>query len=349
MAGACKWENENINKAQTTTLEDLIFADGAGADKIGDFLNGSKQEKLKDSDDYPGAMNAGWDDYYEWANKDFRAWGDAFDEAECQRIEESKRWLKYYEDVYENDSAWWKKVIMFALNGIQLWALWRQFRIQKKIADNTWSVANRIQEIAEETFDFYKSTYLPHELALGEQINEYFQNACVDYTISDRFANNVKQAFAKVKADAMRCSSSACGMFTPSQVKQWEIEQARATGNARSHAFRYAELNKDRNDNFWLDLRMKYIQIGRNVSQEGQGGVMKAFQTFSSFGADPGAALSQLLGTFSHTMGQMISTPVAPAGQIAQFGSSSQDAYAPYFGGVKLNGDVQVGKASRRL
>ena len=52
------------------------------------------------------------------------------------------------------------------------------------------------------------------------------------------------------------------------------------------------EARKDYKDGKWLDLRLKFIQVGRKVSDDGQAGIMAAFSTFSSFGADPGAALS---------------------------------------------------------
>lgn len=292
----------------------------------------------------PGALHQGWEHYYEWANKDHGAWKDAFLKAECQRLQESRRWLQYYKDVYEKDNAWWKKLIMFALNGVQLWALWKQFRQQKKIADQTYEIADRTQKIAEELYGFYERVYQPHESALSKQIHDYFNGGeCVEYDLADRFEQNVRLAFARSKANMLRCTSSHCGTFTDAMMKQFEIETAQAIGNARTGAFRYAEMLKESKDAFYLELRMKFIQIGRNISAEGQNGIMKAFGTFSSFGADPGAALSQLLGTFSNMMGSQISAPVNQTGQIPQM--PDRPYHIPYIPRVTQSGDVQPGKA----
>lgn len=302
----------------------------------------------KDADKFPGALNAGWSDYYQWASKDYEAWKDQFDYAENERLKESHRWLEYYNDVYGQEMSWWKKLTLFALNGIQLWALWKQFQQQRDLADKTHDIANRVQRIAEELFDFYKGTYYPHEIALGKQIQNYFDHPyCADYDgTGARFEQNMRTAFRKAREDVTRCTSSNCAPFTESDALSWAIEQAQSVGNARNGAYRYEELRKDTKDNKWLELRMKYLQIGRNVSAEGQQGIMKAFNTFSSFGADPGAALSQLLGTLSNTVGQMISSPVAPKGDISQLKVSNL-LYQPFFGNVMQSGDVQPAKATK--
>lgn len=292
----------------------------------------------------PGALHQGWEHYYEWANKDHAAWKDAFLKAECQRLQESRRWLQFYKDVYEKDNAWWKKLTMYALNAVQLWALWKQFRQQKKIADQTYEIADRTQNIAEELYRFYEKVYQPHENALSKQISDYFNGSeCVEYDLAGRFEQNVRSAFARSVANMQRCTSSHCGTFTPAMMKQMEIEAAQAVGNARTGAFRYAEMLKESKDAFYLELRMKFIQIGRNISSEGQNGIMKAFGTFSSFGADPGAALNQLLGTFSNMMGSQISAPVLQTGQVPQM--PQQMHHIPYIPRVTQSGDVQTGKA----
>lgn len=299
----------------------------------------------QDAQFMPGALHQGWEHYYEWANKDHSAWKEAFLKAECQRLQESRRWLQYYKDVYENDNAWWKKLTLYALNAIQLWALWKQFRQQKKIADQTYEVANRTQVIAEELYRFYEQVYQPHETSLSKQINDYFHGGeCVEYDLADRFEQNVRSAFARSKANMLRCTSSHCGAFTDAAMAQFEIETAQAIGNARTGAFRYAEMLKESKDAFYLELRMKFIQIGRNISSEGQNGIMKAFGTFSSFGADPGAALGQLLGTFSYMMGSQISAPVNQTGQVPQINNSPY--HIPYIPRVTQSGDVQQGKAT---
>lgn len=299
-------------------------------------------------DKFPGALNTGWTDYYQWASKDYSAWSSAFDEAESARIEESRRWLEYYNTVYSEDMSWWKKLTMFALNGVQLWALWKQFQQQRDLADKTHDIAERVQKIAEELFSFYKETYYPHEIALSKQINGYFENPyCANYSgTGDKFDNNMKLAFRAARESVTRCTSSICAPFTDSDNLSWEIEQMQAIGNARNGAYRYEELRKDTKDNKWLELRMKFIQIGRNVSQDGQNGIMKAFNTFSSFGADPGAALSQMLGVLSNTVGQMISSPTAPKSDLSQLKSSNL-LYQPFFGNVMQSGDVQPAKTQK--
>lgn len=302
-------------------------------------------EADKNADVLPGALYQGWEDYYEWGNKDHSAWKDAFLKAECERLKESHRWLQYYYDVYSKDNAFWKKVIMFSLNAIQLWALWKQFRQQKEIADRTYEIADRTQRIAEELYAFYERVYRPQESALSDQISGYFNGGdCIDYSLADRFSQNTAHSFARAKADMRRCTSSHCSSFTQSMLREVELEMAKAVGNARTGAFRYVEMLKESKDAYYLEMRMKFIQVGRNVSADGQNGVMKAFGTFSSFGADPGAALSQLLGTFANMMGSQISSPIMPTGQMPQM--PNQPYHIPYIPRVKQSGDVQVGKAT---
>lgn len=339
MAGS-SWQNVPI-KENNSAFPAIV----PGADATPPTPSSSKG---KEANDFPGALNAGWSDYFQWASKDYEAWQAQFDKAEAARVEESRRWLKYYEDVYNNEMSWWKKITMFALNGIQLWALWKQFQQQRDLADKTYDIAKRVQKIAEELFDFYKGTYYPHEIALGKQISDYFkQPYCADYEgTGAKFEENMRMAFRKSREDVTRCTSSNCAKFTDSDALSWAIEQAQSVGNARNGAYRYEELRKDTKDNKWLELRMKYLQIGRNVSAEGQQGIMKAFNTFSSFGADPGAALNQLLGTLSSTVGQMISSPVSPKGQLPDIKQSNL-MYQPYFANVMQSGDIQPAKPQK--
>ena len=304
--------------------------------------------ETKGVNDYPGALNAGWSDYFQWAVKDYEAWEALFDEAEAQRVKENDRWFKYYKSVYEDDMSWWKKIILFALNGVQLWALWKQFEQQKDLADKTYDLANRVQVIAEELFAFYKGTYLPQESALGGQISSYFGGAqCVNYEVSGkRFEDNMRTAFRVARASLTRCTSSNCSPFTDNDALSWAVEQSQALGNARNSAYRHEETLKDYKDAKWLDLRLKFIQAGRKVSADGQDGIMAAFNTFSSFGADPGAALSQLLGTLSNTVGQMISSPTAPNGQIPDYNKSNW-LYQPYVANVMQSGDIHRAKTQK--
>lgn len=304
-------------------------------------------DKNAENDFMPGSLNQGWEYYFEWASKNHGAWQEAFNYAEKNRRDEEKRWREYYMKVYRDDFKWWKLMTMIALNGIQLWALWKQFRNQKEIAKRTYEIANRIQNVAEELFAFYKATYMPQEIALGNQINDYFNNPyCADYDgTGDIFEGNVRIAFGRAMGSWLRCSSSHCNPVTPAMMKQFAIEQAQAVGNARNGAYRYEELRKDTKDNKWLDMRLKFLQMGSAVSQKGQEGLFKAFNTFSSFGADPGAALSQLLSTFSNTVGQMINSPVAPTGSIDRVPPQSAIPYNVYFGGVRQSGDLQPAKS----
>ena len=304
--------------------------------------------ETKGVNDYPGALNAGWSDYFQWAVKDCEAWEALFDEAEAQRVKENDRWFKYYKSVYEDDMSWWKKIILFALNGVQLWALWKQFEQQKDLADKTYDLANRVQVIAEELFAFYKGTYLPQESALGGQISSYFGGAqCVNYEVSGkRFEDNMRTAFRVARNSLTRCTSSNCAPFTSNDALSWAVEQSQALGNARNSAYRHEETLKDYKDGKWLDLRLKFIQVGRKVSADGQDGIMAAFSTFSSFGADPGAALSQLLGTLSNTVGQMISSPTAPNGQIPDYNKSNW-LYQPYVANVMQSGDIHRAKTQK--
>ena len=149
MAGS-SWQNVPI-KTNNSAFPAIV----PGADATPPTPSSSKG---KDANDFPGALNAGWSDYFQWASKDYSAWQAQFDKAEAARVEESHRWLKYYEDVYNNEMSWWKKITMFALNGIQLWALWKQFQQQRDLADKTYDIAKRVQKIAEELFDFYSHT-----------------------------------------------------------------------------------------------------------------------------------------------------------------------------------------------
>lgn len=322
-------------------INDALFNDDVGQERLDQMENQAEET--------PGALNQGWEYYFQWADKNYSAWSQAFQTAEENRRKEDQLWRSYYKRVYKDDYGWIKKTIMIALNAIQLWALWRQFRIQKKIADQTYEIANRVQVIAEEMFDFYKKTYQPQEEAMNKQINDYFDHPyCADYDgTGGRFEGNVRMAFARAKTNAIRCSSQFCGGLSEAQEKQFEIDTYQSIANARNNAYRYEEVKKEAKDSKWLELRMKWIKIGRNISEQGQSGVMKAFSAFSNFGADPGAALSTLLGTLSNTVGQMISAPTSPDGQINKIDNPSSVPFAPFFSGVRMSGDLQPAKVNK--
>lgn len=298
----------------------------------------------------PSTATSDWDLYLRWAILQHDSMGAAFRKAEDLRKLEDDRWLKYYQKVYENDWKWWQKVVFLALNAIQLWALWRQFRDQKDLADKQWDIAIRIQTIAEEMFAFYEGHYRPQEVALSRQIDDYFNNPkCIDYNqTAGRFEANVRSAFLRSKGDFLRCSSQHCGFVTPGLLGGYEFEMAKAVSNARTGAFRYDELRKEYLDDKWLDYRMRLIQIGRNISDDGQSGFMKAFNTFKAFGADPGAALSQLLTTFSSFMGSLISSPIAPTGKMDFMGNAPPVIpWEAMLTSVRQTGDIHQGKQGK--
>lgn len=298
----------------------------------------------------PGTLNQGWDYYFQWAEKDHGAWSSAFEQAETNRRNEDKLWREYFKKVYSSDMGFYKKVTMFALNSIQLWALQKQYKQQKEISDRTYEIADRVQTIAEELFSYYNKVYQPHETALSKQINTYFSGggACINYSdTAERFESNVRRAFARAKADALRCTSSFCGGLTAEQLRQWEGETAQAVSNARTGAFRYEELRKETRDTMYLEFRMKFMQVGRNVAAQGQGGIMRAFESFSSFGADPGAAMSQLLGTLANTVGQMISSPISPSGNLPTAAGAQAMPYDVFLHRTRQSGDLQPAKAAK--
>lgn len=306
-------------------------------------------ESKLEAKDMPGALTQDWSYYFEWGNKDHEKWSQLFEEAEKQRQEESKRWRKFYDKVYRSDMGFYKKMTMFALNAIQLWALWKQFRQQKEIADRAYELADRQQKIAEEMYEFYKNVYLPHDLALNRQINDYFTNPYrprYDSTGS-WFESKMRNAFRRSIADATRCNIQHCRGFSHADLKLLAIEEAQAVGNARTGAYRYEELRKESRDNFWLDMRVKFIEVGRGIQEQGQAGIAGAFKMFNSFGADPGAALSQLLGTLSNTVGSIISSPTAPTGNSDPVGKPPSINYQPFFASVQQSGDLHIGKNTK--
>lgn len=291
----------------------------------------------------PGALNQGWANYFMWGDKSHSAWAEAFKQAEANRREEDDRYLTMYDRIYHNDHGFLKKAIMFALNGIQLWALQRQFKQQKEIADRTWEVANRMQEIADETFAFYLQTYNPHEKALGNQINDYFNNTpCVEYDEEGgRFEDNVERAFNSVQQDLTKCNP-----LSEDYDRDWELTAAKHTSTSRNHAYRYSEHHKHETDDMWLDYRMKYIQVGRGISSQGKNGIRNAFDTFNSFGADPGAALSQLLNQAAYTLGNQTADTVQPKGQMLNIPHLPTLNYDSYLVGPRQSGDLPVGKTA---
>lgn len=308
-----------------------------------------KSGSVKSAEEMPGTLTQGWEIYAQWGRFNHSAWSSAFNTAEENRQKEDDRWREYFEKVYDNDMGFYKKMTMFALNAIQLWALWKQFKQQKEIADKTYEVADRQQRIAEEMFAFYLDNYRPQESALNAQIQGYFDSPyCPDYSgTGARFADNMTNAFERVKADLLRCNSGNCSEFTPAMHKQWAIEQAQSVTNATTYAYRYEELRKETEDLLYRNLRVKWVSLGRNVTREGQTGLMSAFQTFNGMGADPGGALNQLLGTLANTVGSAMTSSVTPNGNATPIEKPSVIPYDIFLHRVRQSGDLQLGKASK--
>lgn len=314
--------------------------------------NAGENEKsggIKSAEEMPGTLAQGWETYAQWARYNHSAWSSAFNTAEENRQKEDDRWREYFEKVYDNDMSFYKKMTMFALNAIQLWALWKQFKQQKEIADKTYEVADRQQRIAEELFAFYKSEYLPQEEGFNKSLTGYTNNPyCPDYAgTGDRFEENTKNAFARAKITVIQCNSQHCLGLTKAMNKQWALEQAQFVVNARNTAYRYEELRKETYDAMWRDYQIRWISLGRNVTKEGQNGLMSAFATFSGMKADPGGALNQLLGTLSNTVGSAITSPIAPNGNAMPIDKPSAVPYDIFLHRVKQSGDLQRGKASK--
>ena len=123
---------------------------------------------------YEKALKARVDHELTEQRKNYASWAKKFDQAEAQRRIEEDNWREFYKKVYEEENTWWKDLIFYVLNGIQLWALVQQYNQQKEIADRVYDLANRQQSLAEEMYGHYKAQYQPHEIALGQQIDNYF-------------------------------------------------------------------------------------------------------------------------------------------------------------------------------
>ena len=93
--------------------------------------------------------------------ENYKKWGEKFKSAESARRAQEDQWREFYKQVYEEENSWWKNLILFALNGIQLWALAEQYKQQKEIADRTYDIANRQQAIAEEMYNIYSKKARP--------------------------------------------------------------------------------------------------------------------------------------------------------------------------------------------
>ena len=79
-----------------------------------------------------------------------QAWSKTFLEAEQKRREAEYQWREFYWEVYSTENAWWKTMTMFVLNGIQLWALYTQYKQQKEREED--EKLNAILKYTRDTF-----------------------------------------------------------------------------------------------------------------------------------------------------------------------------------------------------
>lgn len=243
--------------------------------------------------------------------ENYKKWGAKFEAAEKARRDQEDQWREFYKKVYEEENAWWKNLILFALNGIQLWALIQQYRQQKEIADRTYEIADRQQKIAEEMYNHYKSTFQPQEAATGGQISSYFANPYRQQynTTAGRFAVNARAKVTGKRREVLMCASQYCTGSVKTALRDIAMYEANVVGNAMNSAVKYENLREQKMEDRWLRARLAFIQTGRGLSGQSITGIGDAARAFSSFGADPGAALSQLLGVASYTIGGLISGP----------------------------------------
>lgn len=244
------------------------------------------------------------------------AWKATFLEAEGIRRGEENNWRQFYQTVYMGEKNWLQTTMFFVLNGIQLWALVQQYNQQKEIAKRTYDLANRQLHLAEEMYRYYKQEFQPHEVDLGKQIDNYFANPYQpQYNItSGRFALNARMQMIGKRREVFMCASQYCTGATTSALKDLALQEAKMVSNAMNSGVKYEKLREHKMEQKWLNTRLAFIQAGRGVAAQGVTGIDGALKAFHSFGADPGAALSQLLGTIAHTVGGIIPTPQATEG-----------------------------------
>lgn len=255
-----------------------------------------------------------------------QSWAGEFQKAEQQRRKEEENWRKFYADVYNNEKEWYHYTAMLALNGIQLWALKQQYEQQKEIADKTYELANRQLQLAEKMFSAYKEQFQPHETAMSQQITNYFAKPYrPQYDITaGRFALNARMKMVGKRREVLMCSSSYCTGATAQALQDLAIQEANLVGNAMNSAIRYEKSREVNMEKKWLNARLAFVQAGRDVSSQGITGIDGAVRAFHSFGADPGAALSQLLGTVAYTVGGIIPD------QLGQNGGSVRGGSTPF-------------------
>lgn len=260
---------------------------------------------------YEKALKARVDHELAEQRKNYTSWAKKFADAEAQRRIEEDNWREFYKKVYEEENTWWKDIIFYALNGIQLWALVQQYNQQKEIADRVYDLANRQQSLAEEMYSHYKAQYQPHEIALGKHIDNYFANQYRPQydTTGGRFVVNARAQMTGKRREVLMCASQYCTGAVKTALRDLAVREANLVGNAMNSAIKYENLREQRMEDKWLQVRLSFIQTGRGVSGQAVTGIDGAVTAFSRFNADPGAALSQLLGTAAYTIGGIIPSP----------------------------------------
>lgn len=256
--------------------------------------------------------------------KNYQSWAEVFAKAEENRRADEKEWQNLYWKIHKEENAWWKKMVMFGLNAVQLWSLTQQYKQQKEIADRTYNLANRQLKLAEEMYNYYKEQFQPHEVKLGNQINNYFNNPYRQQyeTTGGRFVTAARVQMVGKRREVLMCASQYCTGAVKASLKNLAVKEANLVANAMNSAVKYEDLREQRLTDKWLQTRLAFVQAGRGVANQGVTGIDGAVKAFSSFQADPGSALARLLGTVAYTVGGLIPAPTVPTTAQGQASSS---------------------------
>ena len=224
---------------------------------------------------YEKALKARVDHELTEQRKNYTSWAKKFEAAEDQRRIEENNWREFYKKVYEEENTWWKDLIFYVLNGIQLWALVQQYNQQKEIADRVYDLANRQQSLAEEMYGHYKAQYQPHEVALGQQIDNYFAKPYRPQydTTGGRFVVNARAQMTGKRREVLMCASQYCTGAVKTALRDLAVKEANLVGNAMNSAIKYENLREQRMEDKWLQVRLSFIQTGRGVSGQAVTGI----------------------------------------------------------------------------
>lgn len=279
-------------------------------------LTNSQQLAQQQGQETEKALKKSIDYEFKKYKENHQAWASTFQQAEQKRRESEKKWRDLYFKIYSEDTAWWKNAVMFALNAIQLYALVTQYKQQKEIADRTYELADRQLKLAEEMFANYKSLYQPHEVEMGQKINNYFDKPYRQQyeTTGGRFVINARNEMIGKRRKVLMCASQYCTGATTTALKDLAILEAKKVSNALNSAVKYENTRQHKMTVLWLETRFAFASAGKGVSSTAVTGIGYAAKAFHSFGADPGSALSQLLNTIAYTVGEStVSAPRNPA------------------------------------